>query len=165
MALFFSKFQNTLLYIHTQKRWYYHLMEILYTTLLLQGVRPCFTCYFSHDCIDSECSMCIVARKFENLFSIVQKYYYYYYSPQSFEVNLNPTLLFFLSSFRMTFLKIKDFAFSLGLQGFYMFPIVVLSGWACLVVLGHAWACMSMLGRALVTFLVTFEAIFCSNNI
>ena len=131
MALFFSKFQNTLLYIHTQKRWYYHLMEILYTTLLLLGVRLCFTCYFSHDCINSECSMCIVARKFENLFSIVQKYYYYYYSPQSFEVNLNPTLLFFLSSFRMTFLKIKDFAFSLGFQGFVGYNKS--SVWLCII--------------------------------
>ena len=40
---------------------------------------------------------------------------------------------------------------NLSLEGFYMFPIVVLSAWACLG--DDSW------------FLVTFEAIFCSNNI
>ena len=49
-----------------------------------------------------------------------------------------------------------------------MFPIIVLSGW---VMLGRAWAYLGVLGRVYVlyvwapAFLVTFEAIFCSNNI
>ena len=74
-----------------------------------------------------------------------------------------------------------------------MFPIVDQSAWACLGVLGRAWACLGVLGRARAclgvignacaclgvlgyacfyvlyvwapAFLVTFEAIFCSNNI
>ena len=48
-----------------------------------------------------------------------------------------------------------------------MFPIVVLShAWACLGVLGRAWACLTVLGHDFTfKFLVTFEAIFCSNNI
>ena len=53
-----------------------------------------------------------------------------------------------------------------------MFPIVVQSAWgvlgaclgrACLGVLGHA--CFYVLYVWAPTFLVTFEAIFCSNNI
>ena len=46
--------------------------------------------------------------------------------------------------------------------------------WVCLGVLGHAWACLGVLGRSFAMFkfvkclyfwfLVTFEAIFCSNN-
>ena len=72
-----------------------------------------------------------------------------------------------------------------------MFPIVVQSAWACLGVLGCAWVCLGVLGCAwaglgglgrawaglgvilciyvlyvwVPAFLVTFEAIFCSNNI
>ena len=45
-----------------------------------------------------------------------------FYSPQSFEANLNPALFFFLSSSVRGFLKIKDFAFSLGLQSFSRLP-------------------------------------------
>ena len=54
-----------------------------------------------------------------------------------------------------------------------MFPIVVQSAWGRLGALGRAWARLGALGRACFyvlyvwapAFLVTFEAIFCSNNI
>ena len=101
-----------------------------------------------------------------------------YYLPQSFEVNRNPTLFFFilLSSVRL-FLCFKSF---------YMFPWVVLTGFAWFLVVGHGfvWFCMVLHGSAWFRvvlhdfvfvikfvkcldswFLVTFEAIFCSNNI
>ena len=55
-----------------------------------------------------------------------------------------------------------------------MFPIDVQSAWACSGMLGRTRACSGVLGRALEcyvlyvwapAFLVTFEAIFYSNNI
>ena len=96
-----------------------------------------------------------------------------FYSPQSFEANLKTALFFFLS-FSETFCENQIFWVFKGLKGFHMFPI---GAWACLGVLGRAWACLGVLGRAWAclsfyvlyvwapAFLVTFEAIFCSNNI
>ena len=98
--------------------------------------------------------------------------------PQSFEVNQNPTLFFFilLSSVRLF----------LCFESFYMFPWVVLTGFAWFLVVGHGfvWFCMVLHGSAWFCvvlhdfvfvikfvkcldswFLVTFEAIFSSNNI
>ena len=54
----------------------------------------------------------------------------FFYSPQTFEANLNPSLVFFLllSSSVRRFVKIKDLMFSLGLEGFYGFPLAISRG-------------------------------------
>ena len=79
----------------------------------------------------------------------------HFYSPQSFEANLKTALFFFLS-----FFFLKTFCEN---QRFLVF----------LSLLGRAWACLYILYLFLYfvlyvwapAFLVTFEAIFCSNNI
>ena len=68
-----------------------------------------------------------------------------YNSPQSFEVNLKTALFFFLLLLKTCF-ENQRILFFLSLEGFYMFPIVVLSGWAWLGMVGRAWAHLGALG-------------------